>query len=229
VIGVGGVDNPFSGEAAPLEGPESFGVQLHNCFDRLKSHLRRAGRDVPDFVRLDTAIRNVNRADECRDHIKQRCGGTVPFASYVVGDTVAKRTQQEIGGVAVNTGVVKEIAWDRAKPDAAQAVRAGGLVFASGCSGLEDVATGQVRHELYGDKVGQARQALRRLEAALLRFDSGLDKLLRLDVFLDDIYFEDEFYCVASEVLGKDGPAISVVGVQLANNAEVEVSAIAAA
>lgn len=229
VIGVGGTENPLTEEPAPLEGPGSFAAQLQNSYERLQSHLSRAGRSVTDFVRVDAAIRNGNYAEDYRQYVMRRCGGKVPFASYVVGEAMGKRGQQEIGGVAANTGVRKEIAWHLEQPDVAQAVRAGGLVFASGCPGLEDATTGQIRHELYGDKAGQARQALRRLESALQRFDSGLERLLRLDVFLNDIYFEDEFYRIANEMLGQDGPTITVVGVQLSRSAEVEVSGIAGA
>ena len=82
--------------------------------------------------------------------------------------------------------------------------------------------------ELYGDQRGQTRQALRRLEAALNRFDSTLDDVLRLDVFLDDIYYEDEFIEAAREFFGNDPPAMNIVGADLEHNAEVELSAIAA-
>ena len=89
--------------------------------------------------------------------------------------------------------------------------------------------TGAVKQELYGDQPGQTRQALRRLEAGLNRFDTTLDQVLRLDVFLDDIYFEDEFIKIASEMLGPDAPAMNIVGTDLQHNAEVELSAIAGA
>ena len=134
----------------------------------------------------------------------------------------------EIGGVAVNPGGVKETAWLAEDPTWAQAVRANGLVFASGASGLADARTGALMQELYGDQRGQTRQALRRLEAALNRFDSTLDDVLRLDVFLDDIYYEDEFIEAAREFFGNDPPAMNIVGVDLEHNAEVELSAIAA-
>jgi enamine deaminase RidA (YjgF/YER057c/UK114 family) len=102
-------------------------------------------------------------------------------------------------------------------------------VFASSASGLQDAQTGAIRQELYGDQSGQTRQALRRLEAALNRFDTTLDQVLRLDVFLDDIYFEDQFIELAREMLGPDAPAMNIVGTDLQHNAEVELSAIAGA
>ena len=135
----------------------------------------------------------------------------------------------EIGGVAINPGGQKETAWLSEDPDRAQAVRANGLVFASGASGLADEQTGAVKQELYGDSAGQTRQALRRLEAALNRFDTSLENVLRLDVFLDDIYFEDEFIAIAREYLGAEPPTMNIIGVDLEHNAEVELSCIAGA
>jgi enamine deaminase RidA (YjgF/YER057c/UK114 family) len=229
VIGVGGTENPFTHELAPKETDDSYAIQLENSFDVLKSHLDKAGARIEDFVRLDACNRNINRKGQYFDYVKQRLGGKVPFAAYCIGDVVAKPTEQEIGGMAVNVGVSKEVAYHQERPDVAQAVRAAGLVFASGCSGLEDAKTGKLMPELHGDKAGQTRQALRRLEAALNRFDIGLDRVLRLDVFLDDPYFEDEFYKIANEVLGPEPPTMTVVGAMLENSAQVEVSAIAAA
>jgi enamine deaminase RidA (YjgF/YER057c/UK114 family) len=109
----------------------------------------------------------------------------------------------------------------------AQAVRAGQLVFTPACSGLEDAGTGRLLPELHGDKAGQTRQALRRLEAALGRFSIGLDGVLRLDVFLRDVYFEDRFLRIARDVFGPDAPTMTVIGAELPNSAEVEIAAIA--
>ena len=86
-----------------------------------------------------------------------------------------------------------------------------------------------MKQELYGDSAGQTRQALRRLEAALNRFDTSLENVLRLDVFLDDIYFEDEFIAIAREYLGAEPPTMNIIGVDLEHNAEVELSCIAGA
>ena len=86
-----------------------------------------------------------------------------------------------------------------------------------------------MKQELYGDKIGQTHQALRRLEAALNRFDTTLDQVLRLDVFLHDIYFEDDFIAASKDLFGANPPTMNIVGADLENNAEVELSAIAGA
>ena len=90
-------------------------------------------------------------------------------------------------------------------------MKANGLVFASRASGLADVGTGAIRQELYGDRAGQTRQAFLRLEAALNRFDSTLANVLRLDVFLHDIYYEDDFIEAAKEYFGAEPPAMNIV------------------
>ena len=94
---------------------------------------------------------------------------------------------------------------------------------------LADERTGAIKQELYGDKLGQTKQALRRLEAGLNRFGSSLERVLRLDVFLDDIYYEDAFIEAAGAFFADGPPAINIVGVDLEHNAEVELSAIAGA
>jgi len=107
------------------------------------------------------------------------------------------------------------------------AVRAGGLVFTSGASGLVDATTGRVDAKACGDRAAQVARALDRLESVLERAGSDLANLLRLDVFLNDIYFADAFLALASERLGRSGPAISFIGGKPAQEAAVELSAIA--
>ena len=228
VIGVRGHEDPFSGQVAPEETPEAFEAQLRNCWGWLRSHTGKARAAVEDFVRVDACIRDVNRAPDYRRIAHDCLGGPLSFASSTVGVPLGSRLEQEIGGIAVAPGVSKEVAWDDRQPNQAQAVRAGGLVFASGCSGLQDAATGDLLRDLYGDKPAQARQAFRRLEAALARFNAGLDSVLRLDVWLRDIYFEDAFLAIARDVLGPTAGAITILGGDPEHSAEIELSAIAA-
>jgi len=229
VIGVRGHDDPFSKEVAPEEVPGSFEAQLRNSCQWLKSHAGKAGADMQDFVRMDACIRDVNRAPDYRRIVQDYMGGKIPFASYAIGVPLGSRLEQEVGGIAVAPGTSKDVVWDEQRPNEAQATRAGNLVFASACNGLLDVRTGKVVRDLYGDKAGQAKQALRRLEAGLGRFGVGLDKVLRLDVYIRDIYFEDEFVTIARDMLGKDAGTITVLGGEPEHSAEIEIAGIAAA
>ncbi len=227
VIGVGGTTHPETRDHAPEEGPEAFTVQLEYAWAWLRSHLGHAGLEPLDFVRVDGCIRDINREASYYDGGREHLQGRLPLAMHVVGVPLGGRAEHEMGGIALGRGQSKDVAWWPERPDVAQAVRAGGLVFASGCSGLEDARTGRLKPELYGDRAGQVRQAFRRLGASLARFGVGLDRVLRLDVFLRDIYFEEQFLQIARDLLGREPPAITVVGAELAHGAEVELTAIA--
>ncbi|MFI5268606.1 MAG: Rid family hydrolase, partial [Chloroflexota bacterium] len=203
VIGVRGTH-----AGAPEETPEAFGAQLRNCWSALESHLAKAGARLEDFVRVDACIRNVNHLPEYRDGSPK-----LEAAQYVVGMPMGARGEQEIGGIAIAPG--------EAKAAAAGATKAGGLVFVSACKGI---AGGPC-----GDPAGQTRQALRQLEDRLRQFDVGLDSVLRLDVFLRDVYFEDDCLAILRDVFGSDMPAITFAGAELENSGEIELSAIAGA
>ena len=227
VIGVRGSTNPYTDQPAPEEVPEQFETETFYTYEWLRSHVETGGGTLDDFVRTDTALRRSGDVGRYRKNLKQRFDGKIGFAAYSVGTLLGGRGLLEVGGIAVNPGGAKEVAWLAEDPNRAQAVRANGLVFAGPASGVEDERTGAVRQELYGDKLGQTRQALRRLEAALNRFDATLDGVLRLDVFLDDIYFEDEFIEACREFFGANPPTMNIAGADLEHNAEVELSAIA--
>jgi enamine deaminase RidA (YjgF/YER057c/UK114 family) len=229
IIGVRGHEHPQTHAVAPEEEAGAFEAQLVNCFAWLGSHAGKAGASLQDLVRVDACIRDINQAGAYRAIAKDSLGGSLPFAGYAIGVPLGARLEQEIGGIAAAPGVPKEVAWDPERPDEAQAVRAGGLVFASGCSGLQDAKTGAIIPDLYADKQGQARQALRRVEAGLGRFGIGLERLLRLDVYLRDIYFEDGFVAIARDLLGTEAPSMTILGGDPEHSAEVEISAIAAA
>jgi ureidoacrylate peracid hydrolase len=221
VIGVGGLTHPATAAPAPEEAPEAFDAQLRCAAEWLAAHLGKAGVGPRDFVRLDACLRDVNRAPDYHRFWQGHLGGEIPFAASAVGLPLGGRAEHEIGGLALAPGATKEIAWLGDRPGVAEAVKAGQLVFVSGCSGLRRGRT--------GDKLAQAGQAFQRLEAALGRFGAGLGDLLRLDVFLRDIYFEEAFLGLARDRLGKDAPAMTVIGAEPADSAEVELTAIAGA
>lgn len=228
-VGVRGHVNPFTGEVAPVEVPEGFSTQIRNSYDEYRAFLSKAGLGFKDLVRVDSHMRNVNRAAEYWAVCQELLGGQIPFATAPAGMPVGGTGEMDMCAIAAAPGVVKEVAWLPERPDVAQAVRAGGLVFASGCAGLHDARSGVRLPELCGDAAGQARQAFRRLEAALGRFNIGLERVVRLDVMLRDIYFEDEFLDILRDVCGQAAPAVTVVGGEPEDWAEVELSAVAAA
>lgn len=228
VIGVRGRENTTTKQSAPEETPDAFPIQLGNCYDNMKSHLNSLGSKPGAFLRVDSCVRDIGRLKEWDQVTRDYHDGSVPFAAYTVGTILGSRGEMEVGGVAVAPGEKKDVAWFEHAPQVAQATRGGGLVFASGCSGLCD-AKGTIQSGLSGDRRGQVRQALKNAEAALARFDVGREAILRLDAFVSDIYFEDDLIAEFRSLFGKNGPAISVMGAAPANGAAIDISVIAGA
>lgn len=105
-----------------------------------------------------------------------------------------------------------------------QAIRAGELVFTAGQLGL-DPATG----ELAGDDVAaQADRALRNLAAILGAAGSGLDRLVKVTVFLADIGDWPAVNEVYARAIPEPFPARSAFAVKdLPKGARVEIEAVA--
>lgn len=107
-----------------------------------------------------------------------------------------------------------------------QAVAAGGLVFTAGQIAL-DPATGA----LVGDgHVGlETERVLRNLEAVLTAAGSGLDLVLRCDVFLADLADFGAMNEVYGRFFGNQPPArVTVQAARLPKDARVEIAAVAA-
>ena len=106
-----------------------------------------------------------------------------------------------------------------------QAIVHGDLVFVAGQVAL-DPASGKVRGETIEE---QTRQTLENLDAVLRASRSGLDRLLRVTVFLSDLDEFSRFNRVYEQMLGDARPARTTVqagGLPL--GLKVEVDAIAA-
>lgn len=105
-----------------------------------------------------------------------------------------------------------------------QAVRAGGFLFLSGQVGI-DPATGAM---VAGDVVAQARQVLRNLAAVLAAGGSGLDRVVKVTVFLADMADFPRVNEVYAEAFGAAPPARATVAVRsLPASALVEMDAVA--
>ena len=104
-----------------------------------------------------------------------------------------------------------------------QAIKAGGLVFVAGQVGFAPGST-----ELAGGIAEQTDQALRNIGAILDAAGSGLDKLVKTTVFLQDF---DDFPAmneVYARHVGDGPPARSTVEVaKLPSGALIEIEAIA--
>jgi len=105
-----------------------------------------------------------------------------------------------------------------------QAIRAGGLVFTAGQLGL-DPSTSDFAAD---DVAGQAERALVNLAAILDAAGSGLDKLVKVTVYLVDIGDWPAVNEVYARVIPEPFPARSAIAVKdLPKGALVEIEAIA--
>jgi 2-iminobutanoate/2-iminopropanoate deaminase len=107
-----------------------------------------------------------------------------------------------------------------------QAIRAGELVFTAGQLGM-DTASGELVSD---DVAGQAERALRNLAAILDAAGSGLDRLVKVTVFLADIGDWPAVNEVYGRIVPEPYPARSAFAVKdLPKGARVEIEAVAMA
>lgn len=105
-----------------------------------------------------------------------------------------------------------------------QAIRAGELVFTAGQLGL-DTASGELVSD---DVAGQAERALQNLAAILDAAGSGLDRLVKVTVYLADIGDWPAVNEVYGRVVPEPYPARSAFAVKdLPKGARVEIEAVA--
>ena len=104
-----------------------------------------------------------------------------------------------------------------------QAIKAGGFVFVSGQIGLRPGES-----ELVGGIAEQTEQAFQNLAAILSEAGSGLDRLVKTTVFLDDFGDFQAMNEVYARHAGDTPPARSTVEVAaLPSGAKVEIEAVA--
>jgi len=226
VIGVRGSADPATKEPAPEENATSFDVQLGYCFDTLESHLNHDGNTSENFLRVDATLRAARFIPIFEHGARERFAGRIPFASYAIGTPLGGHNEQELGGVAIVPGERKTVYWS-AHGTRADATAGGGLIFLRSVSGVFDERAQHTILDVFGDVRTQAEQCVKNIETLLERTGSSLDRVLRLDVFLRDIYAQDEALAVLKGRFGADGPVMSFIGCEPRNLAEVEVIAIA--
>ena len=105
-----------------------------------------------------------------------------------------------------------------------QAIRAGGFVFVSGQIAI-DPATGQF---ISGGIAEQTKQVLKNLSAVLEAAGSGLDKVVKTTVFLQDMKEFTEMNEVYATFFSDAPPArATVAAAGLPRDARVEIEAVA--
>jgi enamine deaminase RidA (YjgF/YER057c/UK114 family) len=229
VIGVRGHVDVYTNAHAPEENDESFDVQLDYAINALESHLKHDDNVLENFVRLDCGLRAARFVARYEAGLRDRFGGRLPFASYAVGVPLGGNCEHEVGGIAVVPGEQKTINWSSVDPELADSTVAGGLVFVRNLSGIRDERFHRPQHELAGKTHEQVRRVVSNLEHLLSDAGTSPDRLLRLDIFLRDIYAADDVLAELTAILGDAVPAITFLGSEPQHGAEIEVSAIAGA
>lgn len=106
-----------------------------------------------------------------------------------------------------------------------QAVKVNGMVYTSG-----QIALTPAGEMLAGDVTVQTKQVLGNLKAVLEAAGSGLDKVVKTTIFLDNMDDFATVNAIYAEAFGSHKPARSTVAVKtLPKNALVEIDAIALA
>ena len=104
-----------------------------------------------------------------------------------------------------------------------QAINLGGLIYTSG-----QLPINPATKEMPADIAAQARQSLENLKAILLEAGSGLDKVVKVNIFLTDMAEFGTVNQVYSTFFSQPYPARSTIGAaSLPLGAKVEIEAVA--
>jgi len=123
--------------------------------------------------------------------------------------------------------VKKEIIYTDKAPEPgpySQAVKYGNLIFVAGQTS-EDPHTNQ---PVYGSVAEQTDRILTNIETILVAAGSGMDKVLRCDVFLSSIRDKEEMNAVYRKYFPQNMPArncVAVAGIDDGLDVEIEVIA----
>jgi enamine deaminase RidA (YjgF/YER057c/UK114 family) len=208
--GVRGIRNRITGEAQPEERPDALAAQVRTCCAVIERILADCGMNSSCIVRLDSYIRDLTRAEEER-RARQAILGRIDCAETVVGVPLGARGEVEITAVAA-FGDVNHVR--------AGVAIGGGFVFAAGYP--NDVALA-----LAADPVAQLEQGIRELDAQLRTAGSSLQRLVRLDVFVSDIYFAARARSILLQRLRPEPPVFNFIGADVGLARLVQLSGIA--
>jgi enamine deaminase RidA (YjgF/YER057c/UK114 family) len=226
-IGARGMQDPRTGERAPEETGDALAQQVRNCLAEFALYLEPVGAGLDRIVRLDAPIRSVVQAGA----FYRSCmngDGKVTATTHVLGSAIGARGETDIEATAVVPGVPITRHWSHDE-SRALGVRAAGLVFTSGCSGVHRLPAEAAVADLYTDPSAQAVQAVDNVAHILDRLGSDLGQLVRLDVTVADAGLEPVFLDAVMPVLGPEAPPINFVTARVEHGAHIDVSAIAAA
>ena len=223
VSGIRGTVDPKTGSRVSEEMPDSFSAQTKVCYEVIESILKDCGLSADSVLRLDCYIRDGSRASE-ETVVRDEILGTSPRAATRVALPLSARGEVEITTLAAAPGVAKRSL--RGGIDDPVVVAAGGFLFVGECLGLGFERT-QDRAQLIGDVSSQVEHAMQSLEVSLSRANTSLSNIVRLEVYLRDIYQAQHVAAKLARLIGDDLPSIVIAGAELEDSLEVKLNAIA--
>lgn len=227
VSGVRGNTDPYTKEPAPQETSGSLKLQMHNTLLHVQHLLEQAGAGLEHVIRFENYVRDINRESEATQVFKDMLGDSLQATTTTIGCVLGMTGEMEVTAVAVVPGEKTEVWQGPQSDDFPLAVKAGGFIFCSGHQGHLDKSNGQVIHGLAGDLSGQTNNALDSIDSALAHFNAGLKDIVRLELYVRDIYSESKFLSVLKERFKGDVPTLTVVGADPGGIGEVTLTAIA--
>ena len=128
--------------------------------------------------------------------------GTIVLLSFTARMTAAEEKRGQVATKAAKIEVISTSKAPKSVGPYSQATRAGGFIFCAG-QGAFDPVTGQL---VAGGIKEQTRQVLRNLQAVLEAGGSGLDRVVKVTVFLSDWKYFKEMNEAYAEFFGSDHP-----------------------
>jgi enamine deaminase RidA (YjgF/YER057c/UK114 family) len=225
VSGIRGTVDPRTGARVSEETAEAFGEQTLVSYEVIKSICADCGVGCESLLRLDCFIRDGARASE-DDAIRRKVLGMSPCAATRVALPLSARGEVEITSLAAAPGVEKHVF--ATGEDGPAVVSGGGFVLVGECHGLPRAPMAE-RMALIGDAPGQLERAVRTLEDALRRANTSLSSIVRLELYLRDIYNTERLTEALHRRMGGSAPSLIIAGAELEDSLEVKLNAIAIA
>ena len=223
--GIRGTLDPRTTTPIVEETADSFDAQTHVCYQLIIDILSNGGAIRDAIVRLDRYVRDRNRiGDEAA--ICRSIMGDLDAVSTSIPLPMGMHGEVEITALAVADTKSKEICASNTAGQAT-AIRGGGFVFVGECAGAMGEDSDDPKLDLAGDIDGQIDNAFAILDRRLRRAGAELAGVVRLEVYLRDIYAMDLFLAKARVVFGDNPPAVVVAGVDHEGITEVKLNAIA--
>jgi enamine deaminase RidA (YjgF/YER057c/UK114 family) len=224
VSGIRGTVDPRTRNRVVEETPEAFGLQTRLCYEVIAAILAECHCAADTLLRLDVFMRDGSRSDE-DEAIRRAVLRDTMCAATRVALPLSARGEVEITALAAAPGIAKQtLAATEGEP---VATCADGFVFVGECRG----STAQDERHVAPDRriERQLAHAVDVMQATLRRAATSLANLVRIEVYLRDIYKADAIARQLAELLSESPPTLVIAGAELEDGVDVKLNGIAVA